>query len=73
MLQQISELKAQTLQLERFNTDFAVELAKALEARLNASLGGVIGDAVKPMASAIEGMVKNFGEMNQGAMSKIVG
>jgi hypothetical protein len=33
--QQVDELKKQTIQLERFNTDFAVEVAKALETRLS--------------------------------------
>lgn len=72
-IEQLGELKKQSLQLERFNTDFAVEVAKALEERLNASLGSVIGQAVSPMVSAIDGMAKNFGAVNQDAMQKIVG
>lgn len=73
ILAQVSELKKQTLQLERFNTDFAIELAKALEERFNASLSNVIGSAVAPMVNAIDGMAKNFGEINQDAMTQIVG
>ncbi|HYE36944.1 anti-phage ZorAB system protein ZorA [Methylocaldum sp.] len=71
--QQVDELKKQTIQLERFNTDFAVEVAKALELRLNDSLGAVIGKAVEPMVTAIDGMAKNFGEVNQDAMHQMVG
>lgn len=71
--QQVDELRKQTIQLERFNTDFAVEVAKALEMRLNDSLGHVIGRAVEPMVSAIDGMAKNFGEVNQDAMHQMVG
>lgn len=72
-VQQVEELKKQTVQLERFNTDFAVEVAKALELRLNDSLGSVIGKAVEPMVSAIDGMAKNFSEVNQDAMHQMVG
>jgi hypothetical protein len=73
VLQQVIELRKQTVQLERFNTDFAVEIAKSLEERFNASLSNVIGSAVAPMVNAIDGMAKNFGEMNQDAMTQIVG
>jgi methyl-accepting chemotaxis protein len=66
------ELEKQTEQLERFNTDFAVEVAKALEDRFNHSLGNVIGQAMRPMVSAIQDMSKNFGDVNQDAMERIV-
>lgn len=71
--QQLAELQKQTVQLERFNTDFAVEVAKSLETRLNQSLGTVIGNAIEPMATAIDGMAKNIGEVNQDAMEQMVG
>jgi hypothetical protein len=72
-VEQIRELKKQSLQLERFNTDFAVEVAKALEDRFNASLGPVINEAMAPLKEAIDGMAKNFGEVNQSAMKDMVG
>lgn len=70
--QQLEEQRKQTIQLERFNTDFAVEVAKALEVRLNTSLGTVVRDAVAPMVSAIEGMSKNIGDANQNAMQQMI-
>lgn len=71
--EQIRELKKQSLQLERFNTDFAVEVARALEDRFNASLGPVINEAMAPMREAIDGMARNFGDINQSAMKDMVG
>lgn len=72
-MQQLRELEKQNLQLERFNTDFAVEVAKALEIRLNESLGPTVNKAVQPMATAIDSMAKSFSEMNQDAMTQMVG
>ncbi|MEO5376795.1 MAG: anti-phage defense ZorAB system protein ZorA [Magnetococcus sp. DMHC-6] len=69
---QIEELKKQTLQLERFNTDFAVEVAKALEMRFNNSLGSVIGQAMAPMVHSIEGITKSIGTMSQETMLQLV-
>ena len=72
-IQQLKELKKQNIQLERFNTDFAVEVAKALETRLNNTLGPTINKAVQPMAAAIDNMARNFSDMSQDAMTQMVG
>lgn len=71
-LDQQEELKRQSLQLERFNTDFAVELANALDERLNATLAASLTNAVQPVVSAVERLSGNLGAQNQEAMSGMI-
>lgn len=71
--EQLKEQKAQTLQLERFNTDFAIELSNALEEKLNRSLPASVSTAVKPLTDAVDKMAGNLGSMNQDALSEMVG
>jgi hypothetical protein len=71
--EQLQEQQAQTLQLERFNTDFAIELSRALEERLNSSLPAAVSTAVQPLTDAVRNMAGSLGEMNQDALSEMVG
>ncbi len=66
---QLSELKEQTAQLKRFNTDFAVEVGKVLEEQFSQTLQTNLADALKPLSEALDGMAGNFGKMNQDAIS----
>jgi ABC-type transporter Mla subunit MlaD len=65
---QLQELKEQTGQLKRFNTDFAIEVGKVLEDRMGDSLS----IALKPLQEAVEQLAGNMGEMNQGALADMV-
>ena len=70
--EQLRELSKQTLQLERFNTDFAVELAQVLDDRLNRTLTASLSQAVQPVVQAVEGLSGNMGSMNQGAIESMI-
>ncbi len=71
-LRQLHILEKQREQLERFNTDFAIEVAKALETRLTASLGTAIGQAVSPMVSSIDKMAETLSQQTQQGVSDLV-
>ncbi|MFN3725247.1 MAG: anti-phage ZorAB system protein ZorA [Allosphingosinicella sp.] len=62
------QLEQQTAQLERFNQDFAISVAEALDARIQKSFG----NAMTPVQQAIEGMADRLGDINQGALEKMV-
>lgn len=70
--EQLRELSSQTLALERFNTDFAVELAQVLDDRLNRTLTASLSQAVQPVVQAVEGLSGNMGSMNQGAIESMI-
>ena len=70
--EQLQELSKQTLTLERFNTDFAVELAQVLDDRLNRTLTASLSQAVQPVVQAVEGLSGNMGSMNQGAIESMI-
>ena len=70
--EQLQELSRQTLQLERFNTDFAVELAQVLDDRLNRTFTASLAQAVQPVVQAVEGLSGNMGSMNQGAIESMI-
>jgi ABC-type transporter Mla subunit MlaD len=70
--EQLQELSRQTLQLERFNTDFAVELAGVLDDRLNRTLAASLTQAVEPVVSAVNNLSGNMGSMSQGAIETMV-
>lgn len=72
-IQQREELKRQTLQLERFDTDFAVELANALDQRLSTTFATSLSNAVQPVVSAVESLSGNLGSQNQDAIIHMVG
>ena len=72
-LDQQQELKRQSLQLERFNTDFAVELANALDQKLSTTLAASLTQAVQPVVMAVESLSGNFGTQNQDAIGKMIG
>lgn len=69
---QLQEMQRQSLQLERFNTDFAVELAGVLDQKLNATLSASLAAAVHPVVSAVESLSGNMGSMNQGAIETMI-
>jgi methyl-accepting chemotaxis protein len=66
---QLEELKEQTAQLKRFNTDFAIEVGKVLEERIRDSMSESLAQALKPMSAALERFSSNVGEMNQEALA----
>jgi exonuclease VII small subunit/chaperonin cofactor prefoldin len=68
----LQELSRQTLQLERFNTDFAVELAGVLDDRLNRTLAASLTQAVAPVVSAVNNLSGNMGSMSQGAIETMI-
>jgi ABC-type transporter Mla subunit MlaD len=70
--EQLKELEKQSLQLERFNTDFAVELAGVLDQRLNATLSASLSHAVQPVVTAVQNLAGNMGSMNQGAIETMI-
>lgn len=72
-IEQREELKRQSLQLERFNTDFAVELANALDQRLSATLSAALTQAVQPVVSAVESLSGNLGTQTGDAMRQMIG
>lgn len=70
-IENLREARAQTHQLERFNTDFAVQLGEVL------SPG--IGNAMEPMAQSVAGMgvavsdlAARMSSMNQDALQKML-
>ena len=69
---QLREQRAQTLQLERFNTDFAIQLADAIELKLNSSLGSTITTALEPLTKRLEGMSSSIGSANEDALKKML-
>lgn len=69
---QLREMQKQSLQLERFNTDFAVELAGVLDQKLNATLSASMAGAVRPVVSAVEGLADSLGTMNQDAIATMI-
>lgn len=71
-IQQFKELKKQTVQLERFNTDLAFSIATELDKKLNTTLPNTFENALAPLASTLNSMADRFGEMNQNAMSSML-
>lgn len=65
---QYQELQKQTQQLERFNTDFAVQLAEAIDNRFTASLT----TALSPVLSAVNNLSGNLGAQNQQALARML-
>lgn len=70
--EQLREQQQQTLQLERFNTDFALEVANALEQKLSATLPSSLTTAMQPLSQAVSDLSGSLGEMNQEALEKMV-
>ncbi|PWG03514.1 anti-phage ZorAB system protein ZorA [Sphingosinicella humi] len=62
------QLEQQTTQLERFNQDFAVSIAEALDARIQKTFS----NALTPVQQSIEGMAERLGDINQDALEKMV-
>jgi phage host-nuclease inhibitor protein Gam len=71
-LGQTRVLEAQREQLERFNTDFAIEIAEAIESRMAASFGAAIGQAVSPMVSSIDKMTETLQRQTQDGVTDLV-
>jgi len=71
-LQHLREQKSQTKQLERFNTDFAIQLADAIEKKLNSSLGTVMTQALAPLHKTLENMSSGIGSANQEALQRML-
>ena len=71
-LHQLREQRKQTLQLERFNTDFAIQLADAIEKKLNSSLGATLTSALEPLTKRLEGMSSSIGSANEDALKKML-
>lgn len=68
---QLFELREQTAELKKFNTDFAIEVGKVLEERFSQTLQTNLAEALKPLGDALDGMAGNFGKMNQDAISEM--
>lgn len=62
------ELRDQTAQLQRFNTDLAMSIAEALDQKIAVSFG----NAVAPVAQAIEQMAARMGQMNEDALRSMI-
>ncbi|GAA4019221.1 hypothetical protein GCM10022280_18720 [Sphingomonas swuensis] len=62
------QLVQQTSQLERFNQDFAVSIAEAIDSRMKVTFGA----ALTPVRDEIEGMAKRLGDINQDALERMV-
>jgi ABC-type transporter Mla subunit MlaD len=71
-LLQLREQRAQTQQLQRFNTDFAIQLADAIETKLNSSLGAALSTALEPLTKRLEGMTSSIGSANEDALKKML-
>jgi methyl-accepting chemotaxis protein len=71
-IQQLREVRNQTIQLERFNTDLAFSIATELDKKLNTSLSAALSGAIAPLESTMADMADRFGEMNQDAMTSMV-
>jgi ABC-type transporter Mla subunit MlaD len=69
--EQLREQQQQTLQLERFNTDFALEVANALEQKLITTLPSSLSTAMQPLSKAVSDLSGSLGEMNQEALEKM--
>ena len=66
--EQLAELRRQSEALERFNTDFAVSVAQALDERMNAN----VPQWIAPITSALGGLTEQMGTMNQDALGQMV-
>lgn len=62
-----AELGRQTAQLERFNQDFAVSIAEALDERLGKTFNTGLGQ----VKDAIDGMAQRLGDINQDALKQM--
>lgn len=65
---QYRELQKQTTQLERFNTDLAVQIADSLDKKISSSLE----NAIEPLRQIMNGMVDRLGNMNQDALKQML-
>lgn len=65
---QLREMSKQTEQLERFNSEFAVSIANALEDTFSDKLV----TALQPLSSALSGLVDKVGGMNQDALERML-
>ena len=72
-LKQVKQLEAQTLALERLNTDFAFSVARELDTLLGRSLPQSIGTAVHPVVTAINGMAERMGQSATDAAGELLG
>jgi ABC-type transporter Mla subunit MlaD len=70
---QYRELKKQSAQLERFNTDLAFSIATELDKLLNETLRANIAQVIEPIAKTLDTMSGRFGEMNQDALQRMLG
>jgi methyl-accepting chemotaxis protein len=70
--QQLRESRKQSDQLLRFNTDFAVQLAEAIESKLNDRLGATITAALDPLAKRLEGISTSVGSASEDALKKML-
>jgi hypothetical protein len=68
----LREQERQTQQLERFNTDFAVQVAEAIEHRISQQLPQHLAGAMQPLVGEIRALTGNLGQMNQGALANMV-
>jgi hypothetical protein len=69
---ELGELQKQTVQLERFNADFAEEVAQSLESRVGRSLGEAVGRAVEPLARSIESVTTRTADVQLDSLRAIV-
>lgn len=69
---QFRELKKQSIQLERFNTDLAFSIATELDKLLNQTLRANIAQVIEPVAKTLDKMSGRFGEMNQEALKRML-
>lgn len=65
---QLHEMEKQTEQLTRFNSDFAVSIANALEDKISERLLR----AMEPLAEAINELVNKIGNTNQDAIERMI-
>lgn len=69
---QLSELKQQTTEIKRFNSNLAMDIADALGSKLDATIADGLRRAIEPLSASIDKLADGMANDNLGALKEMV-
>lgn len=69
---QLGELKQQTTEIKRFNSNLAMEIADALGSKLDATIAEGLRRAIEPLSQSVDRLADGMANDNLGALKEMV-
>ncbi|MGI9504339.1 MAG: anti-phage ZorAB system protein ZorA [Geminicoccaceae bacterium] len=69
---QLNELRQQTTEIKRFNSNLAMEIADALGSKLDATIAEGLRHAIEPLSQSVDRLADGMANDNLGALKEMV-